>query len=282
MEQKLYPTPGQFLADNQAFLLENEALVQLNFGNASAHQAETCHPGMLFGRYQEAGEMALLFGNTLPWNICLNAPREDARSMRAAAELARYLRESNTEIKGVTARGDLSQAFREAYGGTFRTRTAMDIMVLRQLQSPPAVPGRVRKATLEDLPLVLGWLCAFSWEVLHEETTLEKQREVFGPRVESGKTYLFETPEGAVVSMATVCRDLPHGACINAVYTPPQHRGRGYCQNTVAAACREKLAQGKQYCTLFVDKKNPISNRVYEKLGFRVEEDCLDCLLAEE
>lgn len=27
---------------------------------------------------------------------------------------------------------------------------------------------------------------------------------------------------------------------------------------------------------MFVDKKNPISNRVYEKIGFKVMENCYD------
>lgn len=35
-------------------------------------------------------------------------------------------------------------------------------------------------------------------------------------------------------------------------------------------------ASGKSYVTLFVDKKNPISNRVYRKIGFDVLEDAGD------
>lgn len=43
-----------------------------------------------------------------------------------------------------------------------------------------------------------------------------------------------------------------------------------------AAFCRDLLASGKAYVTLFVDKKNPISNRVYRKIGFDVLEDASD------
>ena len=89
---KLYGKPGEFLEENRDFLLENEALVQLNLGNAQTHREEGCHPGLLFGRYEEEGRMCLLFGNTAPWNICLNAPQGMEKSMEAAGELARYLR----------------------------------------------------------------------------------------------------------------------------------------------------------------------------------------------
>ena len=47
MVRKLYGKPGEFLEENQDFLLENEALVQLNLGNAQAHREEACHPGLL-------------------------------------------------------------------------------------------------------------------------------------------------------------------------------------------------------------------------------------------
>ena len=43
---KLYGKPGEFLEENRDFLLENEALVQLNLGNAQTHREEGCHPGL--------------------------------------------------------------------------------------------------------------------------------------------------------------------------------------------------------------------------------------------
>ena len=142
MEQKLYTKPAEFLAENQDFLLANEALVQLNYGNAAAHRDENCHPGLFFGRYEENGEMCLLFGNTAPWNICLNAPQGMEKSMEAAGELARYLREGNIEIAGVTAREDLAKAVMEAYGGEFSLRSSMDIMVLKKVIQPGGHPQR--------------------------------------------------------------------------------------------------------------------------------------------
>lgn len=275
MVRKLYGKPGEFLEENQDFLLENEALVQLNLGNAQAHREEACHPGLLFGRYEENGEMCLLFGSTAPWNICLNAPQEAAASMQAVKELARYLREENIEIAGVTARKDLADAFMQAYGGAFKLWSSMDVMVLREVTAPPSVPGQLRKATLSDQDFVLRGVCGFMKDIHNEDTQPADHKERWLPRLEAGQIYLWEA-EGEAVSMAGTIRPLEHGEPINAVYTPPEHRGKGYCQNTVAAICQEKLNEGKEYCTLFVDKKNPISNRVYQKIGFEIIEDCYE------
>lgn len=276
MERKLYTTPAGFLDENHDFLLANEALAQLNLGNATAHRDEACHPGLLFGRYEADGQMLLLFGNTAPWNICLNAPAGVEGSTQAAAELAHYLHAENIEINGVTARDDLAQSFMQAYGGQFKLWTAMDIMVLQTVKTPPAVPGRLRKATPADLDFVLTGVCGFMKDIHNEDTRPEDHKEQWLPRVEAGQLYLWETPQGEPVSMAGTVRPLLHGETINAVYTPPAHRGKGYCQNTVAAICREKLAAGKTYCTLFVDRKNPISNRVYKKIGFEIAENCYE------
>ena len=56
MKCKLYQTPQDFLEDNRGFLLKYEAAVQLNMGNAQSHSGEACHPGLLFGRCDRAGE----------------------------------------------------------------------------------------------------------------------------------------------------------------------------------------------------------------------------------
>ena len=77
--------------------------MQLNMGNAQSHSGEACHPGLLFGRYEEQGEPLLLFGNTLPWNLCLNAVPGETHAPAAATELAKHLKQSGIVIHGLNA-----------------------------------------------------------------------------------------------------------------------------------------------------------------------------------
>ncbi len=274
MAIKLYPTPGDFLRDNSAFLDRYEVQSQLNRGNAAAHMDEPCTPALLFGRVELDGAPVLLFGNTLPWNLCLNSA--DPSPSRAVSELASYLRDKNIEITGVTARDALCQAFMAAYGGEFTLRENLDIMVLETLIEPPPCPGTVQKAALSDLDLIVDWKCATIREALNEEPVPERVRETTLDQLKRSVVWLMRDPSGEPVSMANSGRMLERGACVSGVYTPPEHRGKGYCQNTVAALCKELLACGKSYITLFVDKKNPISNRVYRKIGFDILEDSSD------
>lgn len=275
MTQKLYSTPGEFLRDNQDFLEENAAAAQLNLGNAMANRDAPCSPDLLFGRYEEEGQAVLLFGRAAPWNLCLNAPAGgEALPAQAAAELAAYLKARNIPIAGVTARDSLCKAFMEAYGGGFTQRSAMDIMVLKAVVEPPAVSGTVRPAEEKDLDAIVQWVCAFYREALHEEKDPEEARPKNLERIRQGVVRVLELPGGELASMAHTSRETERGISISGVYTPPEHRGRGYCQATVAALCGEMLAAGKAYCTLFVDKRNPVSNRVYRKIGFSVLEDC--------
>jgi predicted GNAT family acetyltransferase len=56
---------------------------------------------------------------------------------------------------------------------------------------------------------------------------------------------------------------------IGPVYTPPQHRRRGYAGSAVAAASRRALAEGATRCMLFTDLANPTSNKIYAEVGYR-------------
>ncbi len=279
MKVRLYAAPEEFLEENAAFLREHEAACQLNLGNAQNNRDECCRPDLLFGRCEEEGRGVLLFGNTLPWNLCLNAVPGDPAALTAAAFLAEYLREKGIAICGVTADTALCKAFFSAFQKPYTVSTSMGLMVLKKLTEPPALPGKVRKAALSELDTATGWARAFTREALREESDETEVREKFRGFIESGKLYLMTAPQGQPVSMAVSNRDLAHGAGISWVYTPPEFRGKGYCQTTVAAVCREKLRSGKDYCTLFVDMKNPISNRVYSKIGFQIIENVDDCRL---
>lgn len=280
MNSKFYADPGEFLQDNAEFFRRYEAATQLNQGNAMANRNRPCGPDLLFGRYEEAGVPVLVFGNAAPWNLCLNASAEALPlAEKAARELGGYLRTEGMAIPGVTARESLCQALMEGFGGTFVQKSAMDILVLEKLVEPLPVPGKIRRAREEDLETTFRWARAFYEEALHqspdEEQLREKRRELIRREV----LWLMENPQGEPVSMAQTSRQLAHGTAVSGVYTPPEHRGKGYAQNTVAAICRERLAAGMDYCTLFVDRLNPVSNRVYRKIGFETLEDCREYTL---
>ena len=73
--------------------------------------------------------------------------------------------------------------------------------------------------------------------------------------------------EGAPVCLTGWGR-IPGGARIGPVYTPPEHRGRGYASSLVAHVSSEMLSRGAEACFLYTDLANPTSNAIYRRLGY--------------
>jgi predicted GNAT family acetyltransferase len=86
-----------------------------------------------------------------------------------------------------------------------------------------------------------------------------------------GRLWVWE--DGTVRSMAGWSGGTPTGVRLNMVYTPAPDRGRGYSKALTAAVCRDLLAAGRRHVFLFADSANPVSNLVYEKVGFRFTAD---------
>lgn len=82
--------------------------------------------------------------------------------------------------------------------------------------------------------------------------------------------------DGKPVSMAAKSRPIPSGRCIAMVYTPPHLRGNGYSLACMKHLTQEILNDGYEFAFLYADKYNPISNHVYEKIGYKKVADFME------
>ena len=78
---------------------------------------------------------------------------------------------------------------------------------------------------------------------------------------------LFVWEDGGPASMARWAGPTPTGVRVGPVYTPPERRGRGYASACVAALS-QRLLDGRAFCALFTDLDNPVSNRIYRRIGY--------------
>lgn len=60
---------------------------------------------------------------------------------------------------------------------------------------------------------------------------------------------------------------------IGPVYTPPEHRDHGYGSAVTAAAARWAHSAGATEVVLFADLANPVSNAIYQRIGFLAVSD---------
>lgn len=93
-------------------------------------------------------------------------------------------------------------------------------------------------------------------------------------RVAYGGWTLWEAG-GEPVAMAGVSRRIAGTVRVTAVYTPPEHRGRGYAAAVTAEVSRTAREAGAREVLLFTDLANPTSNGVYLRIGYEAVSDRL-------
>lgn len=195
--------------------------------------------------------------------------------------LARSIADAYETIPAVLGPGAVARAFGEAWSDIKGVRAALGarqrIHALKRVAAPPRLaPGNMRLAGRADLPLVARWLGSFV-----RETGL---REAGDPRAQAdrltgggrGKPLLALWEDRTPVSMVGFPARTRHGVRIGYVYTPEQHRRRGYATALVAHVSRHVLELGFSHCVLYTDLANPAANRIYRRVGYRPVQDVVD------
>jgi predicted GNAT family acetyltransferase len=216
----------------------------------------------------EHGEPAAAASRTPPFGAILAEPR----SAPALLALVDALAEDEPDLPGFV--GNEPHVHRAAERWTERTGAATSLLqrhgvyALTEVHEVPHPAGAPRPATPADRDLVLGWLLDFAEEVpvpgSGDPGFLER---VVDARLGNGWWWLWE--DGEPVSLASCSAPTPTGIRIGPVYTPPEHRRHGYATALVAELSRRLLAEGHRACYLYADLANPISNAIYERIGYR-------------
>ena len=205
---------------------------------------------------------------TPPWNVVLSEI-DDARAIDAlAAALA------GDPLGGVHAPAEHAEAFARAWakraGGTYRFSESQRSYVVDAVIPPDNVPGSLRRARPDDRDMMVDWMLAFDEEAMGSEAGRQQMVALVDAILTSpARTgYVWEV-DTTPVSMCQAIGPTPHGIRIAAVYTPPEHRRRGYASAITAAVSEEQLEGGRRWCFLFTDVANPTSNHIYQTIGYR-------------
>lgn len=247
-----------FLARAQGFLVRREAENVLMLGVASsATEAEHL---LTVDRGSNCVMAALQSGA----NLILS------RGQPGAVEaLVEQLSAGDSSLPGVIGPARTTECFRQNwYARTgHETRLQMHLRVheLTEISPPRRPSGTFRLAAMSDVELLGPWADALNVE-LRSENPSPGELSVRN-RIDVGCMFVWDN--GGPVSMAAWDGPTPHGARINFVYTPPEHRGRGYAAACVADLSQLLLDEGRRFCALFTDLANPVSNRLYARLGYR-------------
>ncbi len=137
-----------------------------------------------------------------------------------------------------------------------------------QVRAPENVPGTFRAADENDRTTLIGFLEGFTADTgAPAMSTGNDWVDLRLVQDSRAGVWLWEDVD-RIVSMAGYSGLTPNGIRVNAVYTPPELRGRGYASACVAALTK-KLLERRRYCFLYTDLSNPTSNSIYQRIGYR-------------
>lgn len=219
----------------------------------------------------QAGKVALVALMTPPFNLTLyetdNVPQGEA--LRCLCD---NLIAEGVGLPGVISENGLAGRFAELYtkrmGMGYATHKNLRIYTLERVD--PRVPwvGALRRAEKRDLYFLPYWRHGFTVECGLESETLQDAAKQVERAMARQALYVLEDG-GMPVSMAMALREMKNGRCVGMVYTPPYLREKGYASSCVAQVSQAVLDMGYAYVSLFTDLSNPISNSIYQKIGYR-------------
>ncbi|MBA3434252.1 MAG: GNAT family N-acetyltransferase [Actinobacteria bacterium] len=276
MEVRRVADPSAFLAAAEPFLLEDEARHNLILGIAGTlRDHPDLYPEHRLWLVENEEHVVGAALQTPPFNLVL--ARSTANAVTEA--LAEHLCEE-VELPGVLGAIPEVDVFAGAWdalaGTSRRRRTAQRIYRLTEVRPVAPVPGRPRQATAADRPLLLDWVGAFADEVSADARSpiANVERTVDGRLRGTGGFLLWDDDEP--VSLAGWGGQTLSGVRIGPVYTPPEHRRRGYASAVTAAVSADRLAAGRRFCFLYTDLANPTSNKIYMDIGYEPVCDSVD------
>ncbi len=170
-----------------------------------------------------------------------------------------------------SATEEFSKIWTKQTGKIVQQTLQQKIMQLTAVTRPTKIPGKLSSATEADLDFLVQWLMDFSSTTLpeHERRDRKKTSEIAGRLLHQKYCFFWEVA-GQKTSMTSIGRPSQNGIAVFGVYTPPEHRKKGYASALVADVSEAQLASGRKFCCLYTDATNPTSNKIYQDIGYRV------------
>ncbi len=262
------PDPASFLERAAPLLLMDEARHNLILGIAGTLlDFPDAYRESHLWLVEDGADVVAAGLVTPPFNLVLAGDPGGAEAL--AASLAR----DGVRLPGVTGAVPEAEVFAARWesetGGTTRARMQQRVYRLERLRPPRATRGSARVATEDDRELLVEWIRAFATEVAHDASSpAGDAARTVDLRLASPTGGLLLWEDGGPVSLAGWGSPTPNGIRIGPVYTPPEHRGRGYGSAVTAAVTQQSLEAGHRFCFLYTDLANPTSNKIYLDLGY--------------
>lgn len=248
--------------DGAAFLLEHTQLLQTNpylatFFFLDAQFLKTTDRKS-YAICAGEGKEYLLAMKLDPYSLLLFG--SDTR----LPELLGFLVENAYTMDAILGEQEMCAAaariLKASHGIVYQEALAMDFMEAKEITEPSSQEPEI--PTENDIEELIECKQNFHRDCgLLDPVNAERMRSELD-------CYRVLRRSGRIASMAYVSKATDSAMKISQVYTRPEFRGQGLARIVVNALKNEILSSGYT-AVLNVDKQNPVSNHLYESLGFR-------------
>ncbi len=252
-------------------------LGNLTMGDAGKDTSGWRDPaGWFMGTVGDDSGIRLIALMTPPRNLLLyevGEPAAMAPDRDPLTMLLEELAQAGISLPGVTTEAGLATRlaamYNQAHGSTATVTMRQRIYELTSVNPQIPMVGDLRPATEKDMAFVPYWAEGFCFDCsLQDATGLVDADATSYHYLIDHSLYVLEA-DGVPVAMAKIQNEAASMAGVSWVYTPPYFRSHGYASACVAALSRLILNRGFTRCALYTDLSNPISNSIYQQIGYR-------------
>jgi GNAT superfamily N-acetyltransferase len=209
--------------------------------------------------------------HTPPYPLACNGI--PAKAMETVARELSGVRPGLTGARGMRSSAvAFADAWRTITGRSGTMSTEERLYRLGSLRTPNGLTGIARLATGDDRGQLVEWVEQFFRETFSQRDEAAAERFVdTAKRV--GDRFVVWDVDGTPVSMAMLRAPAADVSRIGPVFTPLTRRGHGYGSAVTAAAADLAHRSGTADVVLFADLANPVSNAIYQRIGFEAVVD---------
>ena len=220
----------------------------------------------------KSGDKAVLAALMIPGgcNLQICAEKIDKEALTL---LAREFKAAGISVPCVSAECILAEAFADVYSAVYSVNYSIAkrgrIYSLERINEGIPTDGYIRPAEPRDLAFLPYW-----WGGFFGESGVLESLDAYEKLISDENLYILED-DGIPVSMARIDQELERVCGLGLIFTPPYFRNKGYATKITASLTKQCLDTG-YLPVLSTDLDNPVSNSIYQKIGYRPVCDTLE------
>ncbi|SDT43911.1 hypothetical protein SAMN05444162_4298 [Paenibacillaceae bacterium GAS479] len=177
---------------------------------------------------------------------------------------------ASAQLPGISAKPHIARLFADLYAGAgcWTSSMTMEAYHCPSVNPPCGVKGGMQRVEAAERYVAAEFLAGMVRDVYGKPADGQGQLTVADNLIRDGRLFFWIGDTGEPSAMAGIGGISPRHGRINAVYTPPDRRRRGYCSALVAEVSGLLVERGL-IPMLYADCVNPDSNKVYRSIGFQ-------------